>query len=388
MDAMQPRGPATHAAWTRVDALCADPRFRDCVWRHFRYGGPSARIERLSTVVHPKDQMLHRSLGAFDVNRALSQYFSVALQQHHAAQQVLRALYGDRACDVDVLDFACGYGRAVRFLVLAVPGTRIWAADVQREAVEFVTREFGVHGIASSTDPGQFVPARRFGFVWVASLFSHLPERTFHAWLRRLLALLEPDGVLCFSVHDASLLPASAPMPADGFQFVPESENASLDKNEYGTTFVTEGFVRASLVEAAGPDRPWLRVPLALAGHQDLYVVSGGARGLEALSGFRRGPWGFVDRIDLSPSRDLRLEGWAASLDDGALDAVEIRVDGAAYRCPITLARVDVGAALGDARLALSGWEFHTALPRTESFVEVAAATSRGESALLYAGPL
>jgi SAM-dependent methyltransferase len=307
---MQPRGPATDAAWTRVDALCADPRFRDCVWRHFRYGGPSARIERLSTVVHPKDRMLHRSLTAFDVNRALSQYFSVALQQHHAAQQVLRALFGDRACDVDVLDFACGYGRAVRFLALAVPGTRIWAADVQREAVEFVTREFRVHGIASSTDPGQFVPARRFGFV------------------------------------------------------------------------------RASLVEAAGPDRPWLRVPLALAGHQDLYVVSGGARGLEALSGFRRGPWGFVDRIDLSPSRDLRLEGWAASLDDGTLDVVEIRVDGAAYRCPITLARVDVGAALGDARLALSGWEFRTVLPRTESFVEVAAATSRGESALLYAGPL
>ena len=43
------------------------------------------------------------------------------------------------------LDFGCGYGRVIRFLVERVPPDRIWASDVAHEAVDFCRSEFGVH---------------------------------------------------------------------------------------------------------------------------------------------------------------------------------------------------------------------------------------------------
>lgn len=377
------------ASWSRAGDVCRDPAFREAIWRHCRYRRASASLAELSTRVHPQDQMLRHSLRFWDVNRSVSQYYNVALQQHHAAQQVMRALFGEPRADFAVLDFACGYGRALRFLTLSVPRARVWASEIQRDAVDFVERELGVHGIASDADPARFQPGRRFDFIWVASLFSHLPRRLFHAWLARLLAVLEPGGALCFSVHDECLLPAGGAMPAEGIHFVPASENEDLDTSAYGTTFVNEAFVRAAIAEASSTRHPYFRIARGLANEQDLYVVPRD-RGLslDALSSFRKGPWGWVDQWSVSPGRELHLAGWAGSLDDGALPSVEIRVAGKVHDCPCGLARPDVARVLGDPRLAATGWEFRRALPEHPVLVEVSAPSRRGEAALVYAGPL
>jgi hypothetical protein len=131
-----------------------------------------------------------------------------------------------------------------------------------------------------------------------------------------------------------------------------------------------------------------VRLPRALANEQDLYVVGGSRdRDLAALAGFRRGPWGWVDvrRID---DGELHLEGWAASLDDGAVDRVEIEIDGAREICRTSIARPDVAAAFGDARLANAGWSLRRRLDANarSARVAVSARTARGEAALLYAG--
>ena len=71
-----------------------------------------------------------------------------------------------------------------------------------------------------------------------------MPERTFTNWLQNLYDLLTPDGVLMFSVHDECLRAPHVEMPAKGILFSANSESQSLDKEEYGTTYVTEKFVR------------------------------------------------------------------------------------------------------------------------------------------------
>src|SRR5205085_2765059 len=110
------------------------------------------------------------SLNYFrEVNWSVSQYFNVALQQHNAAQQIMRLLFGPPRADFRILDFACGYGRLLRFLTLSAPSAEISACDIQSDAVEFVAREFGVHGLVSNNDPQRFEPGKRFDFVWVAS---------------------------------------------------------------------------------------------------------------------------------------------------------------------------------------------------------------------------
>ena len=109
------------------------------------------------------------------------------------------------------------------------------------DAVAFVRDALGVQALLSAADPAQFEPGRRFDLIWVASLFSHLPEALFHAWLARLAALLTPRGVLAFSVRDLGHWSGAA--PAQGFVYARESENADLDGDIYGTAYADADFV-------------------------------------------------------------------------------------------------------------------------------------------------
>ncbi|HRQ56913.1 MAG TPA: class I SAM-dependent methyltransferase [Azoarcus taiwanensis] len=383
---------ADQALLQQASALCRDPFFRDMVWRHCPNLNDRVASDRLSTVIHPGDQMLLHSLRHHqDANAAFSQYYNVALQQYNAAEQILRAMFpGPAADDVAFLDFACGFGRLLRFMSLRLPAGNVWASEIQPEALAFACDSFGVHGLPSYADPAQFEPGRRFHFIWVASLFSHLPEHLFQAWLGRLMDTLEPDGVLCFSVHDACLLPPGLTLPAGGIRFTASSENPDLDAGSYGTTHVNEAFVGAAIRGVCGADQPYQRIPRGLAHEQDLYVVPRNPqRDLSALSGFRRGPWGWVDERRMLDAGQLYLRGWAASIDDGPLASVGITVNGERFACPTGLLREDVARVFEDARLASAGWAFRhdvAAGDGDEIRVVVTAETAAGEKALLYTG--
>jgi SAM-dependent methyltransferase len=373
-----------------VDRLCTDEAMRALIARA-AFGGTAPPAFDLR--IHPADQMLLHSLRHHnDANAAFSQYYNVALQQYRAAYSVIRAIFGERAQALHILDFACGFGRLLRFLRHAIP-QRLHAAEIQEEALAFVGERFGVETIPSAFDPEAFQPGERFDVIWVASLFSHLPPRLFHAWLARLLRLSgEEEGIVCFTVHDICLLPDPAHMPENGILFFPSSENPDLDASLYGTTYVTEAFVREAVARAGGGKFDYYRIPRALAHEQDLYVASRrGAHDLSRLGGFRYGPWGWVDEKRLSAAKGLYLRGWAASLDDGQVDFVDIRVGKQEFRCPTGLPRDDVAKVFADPRLATCGWEFRCPALRDGDGpvrVEVTASSARGEIALLYAGDL
>jgi len=375
-----------------VETMCADAAYRRLVLGFAADIDAETALARFNTSIHPGDQMLLHSLKQHrDAGAAFAQYFNIALQQHAAARQLMRAAFGAGAGDVEVLDFACGYGRLLRFLSLSMDPRRIWASDLQTDAVDFVRDAFGVQPLASHEDPARFDPGRRFDFIWVASLFSHLPEPLFHAWLARLVALLTPRGVLCFSVRDASLLSDRSALPASGLAYARESENADLASDIYGTAYASETFVRDALRRATRDERAYARLPRALANEQDLYVVAGEPqRDLAMFRTFRRGPWGWVDVRKLSGDGTLELQGWAASLDDGAVGTIEIDVDGTLHACRASVERPDVAAAFGDSRLAQSGWTFRCELARgvRAARVAVSARSTRGEGALLYAGSI
>jgi SAM-dependent methyltransferase len=383
--------PTETALTAQADTIGRQRWFREVIWRHVRGLPEDACIDRLNTVIHPNDQMLLHSLRHHgDAQVALSQYYNVALQQYNAARQILRGMFapGER---IEILDFACGYGRLLRFLSLMTPPSDIHASDIPPDAVAFVTRQFGVHGVPSHIEPERFDPGRRFDFIWVASLFSHLPEHLFHRWLAHLLSLLTPHGVLCFSVHDECLLPPDLSLPPEGIFYSPNSENRDLDPSIYGTTYVGEAFVQGAIARATGDDRPCFRIRKGLAHEQDIYIVASDAgRDLSALKGFRRGPWGWVDERRTGESGELYLRGWAASLDDGVIQTVTISIDGTPHLCPTGRIREDVGRVFADDRLVTAGWEFRLALPsgRDAVVVEVSAQTPADEIALLYTGML
>jgi len=361
-----------------------DPRFERALRRCVDLPGP------LNMTLHPNDQMLTHSLREHrDIGATLSQYFNLSLQQYDAVAQILQALFPGRQRDIDLLDFACGYGRLLRMLVASMPASRVWASELQADANAFVGSAFGVQVVSSHADPARFDPAQRFDFIWVASLFTHLPEHLFHGWLERLFALLKPDGVLCFSVRDVAQLAGTA-TTEDGFLYREQSENDGLSAQIYGTAYADPAFVAHAMRVVAGEGCSSRHLPRALANEQELYLLARDAgRSFESLHSFRRGAWGWVDRRTLSREGELYLEGWEGSQDEGAAREVLIRVDDASCRTSPHIARPDVQEAFGDERLGQCGWRIRERIPpRASAFVEVTSHPQAGPPALLYAGEI
>jgi 2-polyprenyl-3-methyl-5-hydroxy-6-metoxy-1,4-benzoquinol methylase len=356
----------------------------------------------LKADVHADDQMLLHSLNHHqNSDIALSQYFAISLQQFYAAHQIMRCFFdsvdgnglpqqGITDPSLKILDFACGFGRLLRLLSTQIPARQIYASEIQTDAVAYVCDQYGVQGLMSHSDPNAFNSEEKFDFIWVASLFSHLPERLFHAWMEKLTGLLTPRGVLCFSTRDAALLSPAQQLPESGILYFSESETTPLADDIYGTTYVNESFVAASIELAMGKDCPYFRIRKSLAHEQDLYVVPARReQSLLKLENFRRGAWGWVDLCRYSNGY-LELEGWAASLDEGVLREVTVFVDGVPMACVSGLLRRDVAAAFGDERLAFSGWKFTFETGKKTQTIEVLveAKSTQNERALLFFGKI
>ena len=369
----------------QVAELLEDDRFRAAVRRTL---GLSDHItEGLEFKVPAGDQMLAHSLAHHrDAAVALSQYFNISIQQFNCFRQIAESGFDDPPEKLRVLDFACGYGRLLRFMAAWLPQRNIRGAEIQADALETNRRLFGIEGHPSSSDPAAFSIDQRFDMIWVASLFSHLPDRLFRAWLGKLHSLLAPGGLLCFSVRDESQF--AGEMPEAGFVYRPESERIPIDASVYGTAWASEDYVRRAIGSVITAPVDYTRIPRALAMEQDLYLLYGSARPVPIRPDrFRRGPWGWVDRMQRTPGGRIRIQGWAGSLDQARLEAVEVCIDGNPTRIGPDIARPDVAEAFDDPGLERCGFDFNTTIS-APGFVEVSAICQNDGRALLYAGPM
>jgi hypothetical protein len=222
-----------------------------------------------------------------------------------------------------------------------------------------------VDTLQSTTDPAALPTTRRFDFVFVASLFSHLPRRTFGPWLARLWEMVAPGGVLVFSVHDEEVDTVGAKW-ADGFAFVAANEVAALDTDQYGTSFTTDAFVRAQLAEWIGDYAgSAVRLPRGLCFHQDVWVVARDRRNESPLI-YENGPNGGVDWMEVDGT-SFFLTGWAADTGFATLNAsshniarVEINfTDRTVVDAELRRPRPEIASHLGrpgDTLLEASGW--------------------------------
>lgn len=211
-------------------------------------------------------------------------YLESGFQMYQIVEQIVASKWGALGRVQSVLDFASGYGRLTRFLVRGLPPDRVWVAEIKKRAVDFQRAQFGVGGFVSTVAPGELHVDRRFDFIFVASLFSHLPDSTFAPWLQRLCDLLAPRGLIAFSVHDMAREGESSARNGDedpriSFEAASEemilfSEDAALNPDAYGVSSVNEAYV-AKVVAAlrSGRWRHW-RYPKALHQRQALYVLS------------------------------------------------------------------------------------------------------------------
>src|SRR4028118_1138797 len=293
-----------------------------------------------------------------DGTRALVRYYTIGRSVLHTVKQVVEWYFGSFENVPSFLDFACGYGRFTRFLIQEMPPEKIWVSDIYANAVKFQTEYLGVSGIVSTGKPENYLIDRKFDCILANSFFSHMPERTFTNWLQNLYDLLTPNGILMFSVHDQCLLPPHIEMPVKGILFSPQSESQSLDKEEYGTSYVTEKFV-IELVEKVSGGKAFVhRIKKGICKFQDLYVVTNQlVRDFSELK-FNHQPGGYIDVAAFTNKGSLYLEGWAADVNlDGLIEEVQVLVNGEiVQRCEPFYDRPDVAAYFQKDAILQSGW--------------------------------
>lgn len=164
-----------------------------------------------------------------------------------------------------VLEFASGFGRITRHLQKVSPGMELFASDIHIDACDFLKRELGVEARVSSLEPASLDIGDRFDFIFVISLFSHLPAHSFGAWLKTLHDRLSPGGHLMFTTNGqrafnnnaafwGSLLSADEP----GYGFNSGTDQRDIDTAEYGTTIAFPRYVM-KVIEQQLPDAQLVR---------------------------------------------------------------------------------------------------------------------------------
>jgi SAM-dependent methyltransferase len=346
------------------------------------------RWQELNRAIDERDDMLDFALKLFhhDRDAAVTNYFQNALDQFALVRHI--ASWRERR-PRRMLDFASGYGRLTRLLVHEQLADEVTVSDILEGGMQFQAEQFGVQTILSKTDPAQLEMPSRYDLIFVASLFTHLPAATFTTWLRKLAGLLEPEGLLIFSVHDESLSPDK---PVDGLRFESHSESRVLDVEEYGSTWVTEPYVRDEVAQIghASQNGDWacVRLPRALSDWQDVYVISPSPI---ANARQRRVPKGFLDEPTMRED-GMHIWGWATSVD-APPERVEIRLDDEVVATTRGfMHRPDVAAFLGAESAAQSGWECVIPYGAVQSFryqvATISAFSTDGVERILFIGTL
>jgi SAM-dependent methyltransferase len=337
------------------------------------------RWEALNRAIDERDDMLDFAFKLFEFDRdaALANYFHNGFEQF----QLVRHIASWRPHPRTMLDFASGYGRLTRFLVHEQLADDVTVSDILEGAMKFQASQFGVRTILSTPAAEDFQPAGKYELIFVASLFTHLPPATFTAWLRKLAELLEPEGLLVFSVHDQSI----APVKVEGIAFESYSESRVLDANDYGSTWVTEAYVRDE-VAAIDPNLTCVRLPRALSEWQDVYVVSPAPIDDPRP---RRVAKGFVESPEID-EKGVMFTGWA-TMGAEAVDRVEVRVDNVLVGTAREFHhREDVGIFLGTDEAKRSGWSCFVPHSALRSFryqvVTVSAFSREGLERILFHG--
>jgi SAM-dependent methyltransferase len=163
-----------------------------------------------------------------------------------------------------VLDFGCGCGRTLRWLIERHPGVKWHGVDVDVDAVEWCGANLAharfVHGAAR---PPLAYADSTFDLVYAISVFTHLDEDFQRAWVAELERILKPGGLLLLSVYSEPVWraqPEAASVAAGELVFrrseklkgiLPDWYHTALQNSARVQSMLAETFARVACQERA-----------------------------------------------------------------------------------------------------------------------------------------
>jgi SAM-dependent methyltransferase len=227
----------------------------------------------VNAIISPDDDIFRFFATHPDSRNPLRDYIADGWRTLCELQRVLdragKNLYRCRS----FLEFACGHGRFTRHLAPALPPGALTVSDVVPGCTDFLRRHWSVEGFDSATDPLALIIPKRYEVVFALSLFTHLPESTWQAWLRRLYAAVAPGGLLVLTTHgEGAAQRSGVDLGGRGFAFFAASESQALGAQQYGTTFTSARFAGEAIAAAAAPAEV-VHLPMAFWSYQDAWIL-------------------------------------------------------------------------------------------------------------------
>lgn len=140
-----------------------------------------------------------------------------------------------------VLDFGCGCGRTLRWLISAFPEIEFVGSDIDREAIEWDSQNLrGARFVNNQEWPPLAFPDEHFAAVYAISVFTHLDRRHQLAWAEELSRILVPGGVLVLTVHGVAL--AGPATPNEAVLFRSTRKLKGIHPDWYQTAYNAESF--------------------------------------------------------------------------------------------------------------------------------------------------
>jgi SAM-dependent methyltransferase len=196
------------------------------------------------------------------------------------------------------LDFGGGCGRVARHLA-AVPGLKLSLADANGEHAAFAASSIpGLEAYRCGDAPPLDRPDASYDACLALSVFTHLPDGAYDAWLRELARVIRPGGVLLATLHgiDAVGRIAETAVLQEYFRLGAAEAREILAAVRRPGTFVYRRYDRDQLEAAgAGADYGSTFVSVdeaerraAAAGFETLEYRPAGLRGWQDLAVLRR----------------------------------------------------------------------------------------------------
>lgn len=153
-------------------------------------------FDGIASRVHTMDSMFSAAS-----QRSQNHYVSVGVSALRNIEDTLSICNLNYSAIEKCLDFACGYGRVLRWIQTKINPSRITACDIDKEAVDFCKSEFGVNPLYSAEDPEEINFAENYDLIWVGSLLTHVDAKRFTAFIKVFIEILNPGGVLIFTTQ-------------------------------------------------------------------------------------------------------------------------------------------------------------------------------------------
>lgn len=229
-------------------------------------------IQRAEDLPIPPQSLRHRVHGANDVDS----FLEVGRQCSQSLISALAQIGEPIERFESVLDFGCGSGRVLRWMLPLLSAQRIYGSDIDREAIAWCARNIPqAHFTVNPGQPPTSFANHSFDLIYAISVFSHLNEvHQFH-WLAELQRITRPGGIVLLSIHGTFYkndLPAqtAAELAQTGFSFVvsdgwkgvfPDWYQIAFHTTEYVNRYYSQFFEVAAYIDRG------------MSGVQDLVVL-------------------------------------------------------------------------------------------------------------------